>query len=56
MFNPPMKSLTFNRKQAINLQRKSIDWFLPDISFHRKGLLNSPEHKKIPYKKHTSKI
>ena len=41
-----MKSLTFNRKQAINLQRKLIHWFLADISFHRKGVLNNPEHKK----------
>ena len=49
--NSPMKNLTSRRNQTINLQCKSIDWFLPDLSLHRKGLLNNPEHKnQILYK------
>ena len=43
--NSPMKNLPSHRDQAINLQHKSIDWFLPNMSFHRKGLLNSPGYK-----------
>ena len=49
--NSPMKNLTSHRNQGITLQCKSIDWFLPDMSLHRKGLLNGPEYKiKIIYK------
>ena len=51
--NSPMKNLTSHRSQAINLQYKSIDWFLPFMSLHRKGLLNNPKYKnKILYKTH----
>ena len=41
----PMENLTPHRNQTVNLQCTSIDWFRPDLSLHRKGLLNSPEYK-----------
>ena len=49
--NSPMKNLTSHRNQTTKLQCKSIDWFLPDLSLHQKGLLNNPEYKnQILYK------
>ena len=49
--NPPMKNLISHGNQAINQQGKSIDRFLPDMSLHRKGLLNGLKYKnKIVYK------
>ena len=38
-----MEDLTPHRNQTMNLQCRSIDWFLSDLSLHQKGLLNSPE-------------
>ena len=48
-----MENLTRHRNQTINLQWTSIDRFLPDLSLHHKGLLNSLECKhQILYKTH----
>ena len=49
--NSTMKNLTLHRNQTLNLQCKSIDWFLTDVSLHWKGLLKNPEYKnQILYK------
>ena len=40
--NSPMKNITSHRNQTMNLRYKSIDWFLPDLSLHQKGLLKKP--------------
>ena len=51
--NFPAENLTSYRNQTINLQCKSTDWFLSDLSLHQKGLLDSPEYKhQILYKTH----
>ena len=51
--NYSMENLAAYRNQTINLQYPSIDWFLPDLSLHLKGLLNSPGCKhQIHYKTH----
>ena len=51
--NSVMKNLTAHRNQAINLECKSIDWFLLDMSLNQKEILNGPEYKnKILSKTH----
>ena len=39
------KNLASHRNQAINLQCNSVNWSLPETSFHRKGLLINPKSK-----------
>ena len=51
--NSPVKNLTSHRNQAMNLRCKSVYWFLPDMSLHRRGLLSGAKYKnKILYKTH----